>query len=139
MILHSYCMFHECAIDWNLLCAIFQKTSSEDLSCSLQNCCDVYSAFLSNVEEFRKLCWSMLTVVIRGLLNPSHSNKAFWHKQCNVTRNSTIQMLYIYVHLERKKKSTEIESTDSTSRPKVYFSVCESSCMLKGCKDRDSL
>ena len=47
-------MSHESAIDWNL-CVICQKTSSEGLCCPLRNTSDVYSSFLSNVEEFREL------------------------------------------------------------------------------------
>ena len=57
-------MFGGGAIDWNL-CVFRQKNSSDALS---KNCFDVHS-----VVEFGKLCQSMSTQVIRGLLNISNN------------------------------------------------------------------
>ena len=118
-------MSHESAIDWNL-CVICQKTSSEGLRCPLRNCSDVYSSFLSNVEEFRELDSLPVNVNCgnQGTVESFTHNKASWHKQCHQKFNSS--MLH-RVHLKRKRESTE--GTDCTSRPKlislpVHRAVC---------------
>ena len=118
-------MSHESAIDWNL-CVICQKTSSEGLRYPLRNCSDVYSSFLSNVEELRELdSWPInVNYGNQGTVESFTHNKASWHKQCHQKFNSS--MLH-RVHLKRKRESTE--GIDCTSRPKlislpVHRAVC---------------
>ena len=69
-------MSDESSMDWNL-CVICQKTSDENLRCPLRNCSDVYSAFLSNVEEFRELdCLPVNNFGNQGTVESFTHNKA---------------------------------------------------------------
>ena len=73
------------------LCVISQNKTSEDLRCPILNISDVYSAFLNNVEEFRKL--ECLPVKInfnnQGTVQNFVDNNAAWHKQCHQKFNNS--------------------------------------------------
>ena len=85
----NFCIFGGGAIDWNS-CVILQKNSSDAL---FKNCSDVLS-----VEVFRKLCQSMSTQVIRGLLNFSNNkflaqkfnNSLLHHVHCSPDNRTVI-------------------------------------------------
>ena len=95
--------------------------TSEDLRCPLRNCSDVYSAFLSNVEEFRKLDSLPVSVNFgnQGTVECFTQNKASWHKQWHQKFNCSM--------LQRVQ--SEMDGTTCTSRPKrislsVHRAVC---------------
>ena len=72
-------------------CKLCQKKTSEHLRCLIHNISDVYSAFLNNVEEFRKL--ECLPVKInfgnQGTVQNFVDNNAAWHKQCHQKFNNS--------------------------------------------------
>ena len=112
-------MSDESAIDWNLY-VICQKTSSEDWRCPLRNCSDVYSAFLSNVEEFRELDCLPINVNFgnQGTVESFTHNKASWHKQCHQKFYSS--MLHC-MQLKRKSEFAEMEGTGCTRDQSVFL------------------
>ena len=91
------------------------ESSSEDLRCPLQNCSDVYNAFVSNVEEFREPDCLPVNVNFgnQGTAESFMHNKASWHKQFHQKFNCSM------LHHSQLKRKTEMEGTGCTSRPIV--------------------
>ena len=95
--------------DWKL-CVLCQKKTSEDLRCPIHNISDVYSAFLNNVEEFRKL--ECLPVNINygdlGTVQNFVNNNAACHKQCHQKfNNSKLKRM----QLEKASESVDDDDT----------------------------
>ena len=73
------------------MCVICLRKTSEDLRCPIHNISDVYSAFLNNVEEFRKLeCLpGKINFGDQGTVPIFVDNNAAWHKQCHQKYNNS--------------------------------------------------
>ena len=104
-------------IDWSL-CVICQKKTSEVLKCPLQNPVqkarsksEAYTAFLKNVEEFRKI--DALPLIVKFGCKETAENftfhRASWHKSCLAKFNNC--------KLTRAKKKRELNLGESEEKP----------------------
>jgi len=104
-------------IDWKF-CVICQRKSSEDLRCPFRTSdnATVYSAFLNNVEEFRKLDCLPVQVNFgnQGTVEQFVNHNASWHKKCHQKFNTSMLKR---MQLKKSRDSMEGESSCS-SRPK---------------------
>ena len=106
-----------------------QKTSSEDLCCTLRNCSDVYSAFFSNVEEIRELGCLPSTLVIRELLN-FHAQQGFL-AQAMSPKSQQFNTSSHAVEAKRVNLQKSNGGTGCTTRPKrIYLSVYQAVCFF---------
>ena len=79
------------------------------------------SAFLSNVEEFRKLDCLPVSVKfgIQGTSEQFVHNKASWHKQCHQKFNTSMLKR---MQLKRNRESmTSVGEDSGASRPKRQY------------------
>ncbi len=104
-------------IDWKF-CVICQRKSSEDLRCPFRTSdnATVYSAFLNNVEEFRKLDCLPVQVNFgnQGTVEQFVNHNASWHKKCHQKFNTSMLKR---MQLKKSRDSMEGEGSCS-SRPK---------------------
>lgn len=124
-------------MDWNL-CVICQTKSSEELRCPIRLSFDanrpplnIYTAFLNNVQEFRKLDSLPVPIYFGEEVTAQEfmERKASWHKHCHQKFNSS--MLERVKHKEsRKRKQTEGEYA---CRPKRHSTARQSTvCIFCG-------
>ncbi len=134
----SYSRVAMSLLDWKL-CVICQTKSSEELCCPTRSALDVkrppmdiYSTFLSNVEEFQKL--GSLPVKVnfgdQGTAQIFLVNDASWHKQCHQKFNSS--MLERAQQKARRKRKAEADVGELTSRPKRRRSAASLLCLFCG-------
>ena len=75
-------------IDWTL-CIICQRETNEELRCPFRDHLEVYSAFVKNVREYRRIESLPAQIHLPEEGSALPENQAKWHKQCHQKFNNT--------------------------------------------------
>ena len=75
-------------IDWTL-CIICQRETNEELRCPFRDHLEVYSAFVKDVGEFRRIDSLPAQVHFPEEGSALLENQVKWHKQCHQKFNNT--------------------------------------------------